>query len=115
MRNQLAIVGTAVLFITVVGLSGCNGPTCHILVNKSDTEVFNYVNMTEQQMEKFPHLNEAINASRLENLTSAEIPLEEFYELKGILKFKGTDFIKYKNEYYEIRLILGDHKIDPED
>lgn len=115
MKKELAIVGMAVLFITVVGLSGCNGTTYSIVVNKLDTEVFNYVNMTEQQMEKFPHLNEAINTSRLVNLTSVEIPLGEFYELKGILKFKGTDFIKYKNEYYEITLIIEDCKIDPED
>jgi hypothetical protein len=102
MKKQFVMAGIAVLLICV-GLSGCSGPTQLISAHKLDTEVASYVNMTEQQIEKFPHLKEAVL-----NNKSVETPLEEFNEVRGILEFEDTNFIKYQNEYYEIHFAFAD-------
>ena len=57
----------------------------------------NSMNMTEQRMEKFPHLKEAILTEEF-----VEMPVDEFYKLKGILEFFSINVISYQYEYYEI-------------
>jgi hypothetical protein len=56
--------------------------------------------MTEEQMQKFPLLKEAI----LTNKTVEELsPSYEIERVNGVLRYFGTNIIKYQNEYYEIR------------
>ena len=60
------------------------------------------VNISEQQMENFPHLKEAILQSK-----AIEMPRDESIEL-GDLLTNVPKFIRYQNEYYEVSLGSGD-------
>jgi hypothetical protein len=62
------------------------------------------MNITNQQIEKFPHLKEAI----LTNKTMMTNPHDELIELRAILDFFDTEIIKYQNEYYEIGFFAAD-------
>jgi hypothetical protein len=62
------------------------------------------MNMTEEQINNFPHLKEAI----LTNKSGGEIPKDEWSELRGMLEFFDTEIIHYQNEYYEIKFIVAD-------
>lgn len=61
------------------------------------------INISEQQMEQFPHLKESII-----NQTSIDTPIKEFNELYELLEIKNINHIKYQNEYYELDLAFGD-------
>jgi hypothetical protein len=102
MKKQLIIIGIVTILLNV-GLSGCSGPTQGVYANKVSVEPSNYVNMTEQQMEKFPHLKQAILMNE-----SVESPQEELIELWTILDFFDAEIIKYQNEYYEIGFVAAD-------
>jgi hypothetical protein len=101
MKKQLIIIGIVAL-IVCVGLSGCQSQGIH--VEKISGEHPNSVNMTEKQMNNFPHLKEAI----LTDTSGGDIPKDEWDELKGILLFFDTDIIQYKNKYYEITFNVAD-------
>jgi len=64
------------------------------------------VNITEQQMDQFPHLKDAIE---YEN-TNIGIPRDEFDALRNLLDIKEVNFkkmggiVKYDNEYFQIDL-----------
>ena len=60
------------------------------------------VNISEQQMEKFPHLKEAILQSK-----PIYMPREEFIELNDLTMSNVPRFIRYQNEYYEVSLGSG--------
>ncbi|MGF3585406.1 MAG: hypothetical protein ACQXXD_06810 [Thermoplasmatota archaeon] len=104
MKKQFIFVGMAVLFLALV-FSGCMGGRM-IRAYKIDEATAHQsakviLNMTEQEMNKFPHLKEAIKS--LNN--SIETPYEEFESLHKLLyldKYEGI--IQYQNEYYMIRL-----------
>ncbi len=104
MKKQLIIVGIIVLLICI-GLSGCFGPTTGIMIKKLNDHAGNFINMTEDQMKKFPHLKEAILTNKTVEVTS---PSQEINELQGILQYFDTDVICYRNEYYEIRIFFAD-------
>jgi len=104
MKKKLIIFGIIVLFI-LVGLSGCYGPTTGIMIKKLNNHVGNFINMTEDQMRKFPHLKEAILKNKTVEVSS---PSQEINELQGILQYFDTDVIFYRNEYYEIRIFFAD-------
>jgi len=93
-------MGILVIFVSV-WLSGCQSQGFRVY--RISEEPTNYVNMTEQQMQHFPHLKEAILTN-----TSIETPREEFYEFKDFLESKNTEFIQYQNEYYEIGFRFAD-------
>jgi hypothetical protein len=59
--------------------------------------------MTEQQMNNFPHLKEAILTNE-----GIETPQEEMNRLRGILDFFDTEIIQYQNEYYEVGFFAAD-------
>jgi hypothetical protein len=101
MKKQLIIIGIVAILVTVE-LSGCQSQG--IYVEKISGEYQNSVNMTEEQMDHFPHLKEAI----LTNTTGGDIPKDELDALKGILEYFDTYIIRYQNEYYEITFNLAD-------
>ena len=101
MKKQLIIIGIITILVTV-GLSGCQSQG--IYVEKISGEHPNSVNMTEEQMNRFPHLKEAI----LTNTSGGDIPREEWDELRGILEFFDTQVIRYQDKYYEIRFNVAD-------
>ena len=101
MKKQLVIIGILAILVSV-GLSGCQSQG--IDVQKISGEHPNSVNMTEEQMNNFPHLKEAI----LTNSTGGEIPKEEWSQLQGVLMFFDTWIIQYQNEYYEITFNVAD-------
>jgi hypothetical protein len=94
MKRLILIIGIVTLLLTIC-LSGCSERGIHI--SKISGEPENSVNMTEQQMEKFPHLKDAILTDK-----SANPPEDELIRLRAILDFFNTSIIKYQNEYYEI-------------
>jgi predicted PurR-regulated permease PerM len=104
MKKQLIIVVIIVLLICV-GLSGCYGPTTGIMIKKLNNHVGNFINMTEDQMKKFPHLKEAILTNKTVEVSS---PSQEINEIQGILQYFDTDVIYYRNEYYEIHIFCAD-------
>ena len=67
------------------------------------------VNITEQQMDQFPHLKEAI---KYEN-THIGMPRDEFDALSNLLDITVVDFtrisgfVEYENEYYQIYLAFS--------
>jgi hypothetical protein len=81
MKKQPAIIGVVALLV-FVELSGCSGPSQGVYANKADVGASNYVTITEQQMEKFPHLKQAILTNK-----TVETPQEELTELWTILDF----------------------------
>ena len=101
MKKQLVIIGIVVLLLTT-WLNGCQSQG--ISVHKLSGEHQNSVNMTEEQINNFPHLKEAI----LTNNSGGDIPKDEWSELKGVLDFFDTEIIQYQNEYYEITFNLAD-------
>jgi hypothetical protein len=101
MKKQLVIIGFVVLLLTT-WLSGCQSQG--ISVHKISGEHPNSVNMTEEQINNFPHLKEVI----LTNKSGGDIPKDEWSELKGVLEFFDTEIIQYQNEYYEITFNLAD-------
>lgn len=91
--------------LLTVGLSGCIGQSEGIHTIKLNEPVSYFINMTEEQMQNFPHLKESI----LKNKTvEVPYPYAEISELKGILEYFDTDFIYYQNEYYEIQIYYAD-------
>ena len=56
--------------------------------------------MSEQQIEQFPHLKKAINASG----ETIEIPFEEYRAIYDFFHDQGINllFIEYQNVYYEL-------------
>ena len=100
MNKKIIIIGIAVLLICV-GLRGCQSQGFG--VHRISEEPTNYVNMTEEQMNNFPYLKEAILTNK-----SVETPQGEMNRLRGILEYFNTDYICYQNEYYEIGFYAGD-------
>lgn len=100
MKKQFVIIGIVVLLLTT-WLSGCQSQG--IRVDKISGEYQNSVNMTEDQMNKFPHLKEAILTNKY-----VETPWDEQNQLRGILEFFDTEIIQYQNEYYEVGFWAAD-------
>ena len=109
MKKQRVIIGIVVILMCV-GLTGCNGPRQGIAALKLSGGYGNSVNMTEQQMNNFPHLKEAILTNKTIYLES---PSQEMDKLRGIFEYFDpddifSDIIFYQNEYYEIRIMYAD-------
>ena len=109
MKKQLLIIGIIALLVSV-GLSGCYGPQQCIEAHKLSGGYGNSVNMTEQQMNNFPHLKEAILTNKTVYVGS---PSQEMDKLRGIFEYFDpddifSDIIFYQNEYYEIRISYAD-------
>ena len=96
-----------VAILVSVGLSGCSGhPGQCIDAHKLSGGYGNSVKMTEQQMNNFPHLKEAIltNTSVI-----VESPSQEMDKIRGIFDYFDPEgifpnIILYQNEYYEITI-----------
>jgi len=98
MNNRLLLLGISVLLLAV-GLSGCIFQGVNVSVKTLDAEPDNYLNMTEEQLEAFPHLKEAIMTNKTVETTWEEIKeLDEFLTKDG----KYCEFIQYQNKFYEI-------------
>ena len=109
MKKQLVIIGIVVILVTV-GLSGCNGSKQGIEARKLSRGYGNSVKMTDQQMNNFPHLKEAILTNKT---VYVESPSQEMDKLRGILEYFDTDnifsdIIFYQNEYYGITIKYAD-------
>jgi hypothetical protein len=100
MKKQIVIIGIVILLLTI-WLSGCQSQG--ISVHKISGEHPNGVNMTEKQMNNFPHLKEAILTNKY-----VETPQEEMNQLRGILEFFDTEIIQYQNEYMEVGFWAAD-------
>ena len=101
MNKHLIVTGTAVLLL-VIGLCGCNeffGEGGTIYAEKINDESKEFVNISEQQMEQFPHLKQALNQTD----SYIEPPNDEWNEIR---EFFGDTYayIHYQNEYYYVRL-----------
>ena len=94
MKKLLILIGIAVILLSI-WLSGCQSQGFQ--VRRISEEPTNYVNMTEEHMNNFPHLKETILTNKL-----VETPQEEMNRLRGILDFFDTEIIKYQNEYYDV-------------
>ncbi len=57
-----------------------------------------YFNVTEQHMERFPHLKEAINSTE----KHIKVPTNEWEELIYLLENYNTKYVKYQDKFYEI-------------
>lgn len=109
MKNQLLSIGILILLI-ITYFSGCYGPSQGIRARKLHGEYGNSVNMTEQQMNNFPHLKEAIIHNKTVEVAS---PSQEMDMLRGIFEYFDPqelfpDILLYQNEYYEIRIYYAD-------
>jgi hypothetical protein len=109
LKKQLGIIGILVILVSVV-LGGCYGPQQSIEALKLSGGHGNSVNMTEQQMNNFPHLKEAILTNKTVYVDS---PSPEMDKLRGVFEYFDaddifSDIIFYQNEYYEIRIMYAD-------
>ena len=105
MKKQFIIFGIITLLIAI-GLSGCIGPTASIRIKKLDkAPVVTFINMTEEQMQKFTLLKETILTKKTIERSS---PSYEIERVNGVLRYFDTNIIKYQNEYYEIRTYYAD-------
>jgi hypothetical protein len=89
-------------FLSICCLTGCTdlmGDEGTILAENLDEIPDDFINLTEEQLERFPHLQQAIN------LTGEHVgtPSDEWYELKEFFK-DSFKYIEYKGEYYYVRL-----------
>ncbi len=102
MKRLVVLFGISTILFFVF-FSGCVFPSQGICANKLDEIPDNFVNMSEQHMDEFPHLKEVVISQEC-----VDTPKEEFDALKDLLDTEDTDFIKYNNEYYEIVFVYGD-------
>jgi len=70
-----------------------------ISAEKLDEEPDDFINLTEEYRQKFPHLYQSINSSG----ELIKIPSDEYYELKDFFENSFT-YIEYQGEYYYVRL-----------
>jgi len=98
--KKLVIIGIVVLLLTIC-LSGCQSQG--VSVDIISEEPANYVNFTEEQMNNFPHLKQAILTNG-----GVETPWDEQNRLRGILDFFDTQIIQYQNKYYEVGFWAAD-------
>ena len=82
-----------IIISSFLSLTGCIGPTQYIDAEKVYEIPDNYVEISDEQMNDFPHLKEAINTG-----DGVETPKEEFSNLFDLLDAKDTKFIKYNDE-----------------
>ena len=102
MKKQIIIIILIIILLTV-GLSGCQGTK--ISPEKLNGKPNNFVNMTEEQMQNFPHLKEAILMNKSIDTSGYS---NEMAELRGVLEYFDTYIICYQNEYYKIYFIAYD-------
>lgn len=102
MKKQIIMLGIVVLFICV-GLSGCTSSEYFIEADRIDEEPDVFVNITEQQIKNYSYLKIAIESEG----ELIKIPKEESDEVELLLESKETDYIKYKNEYYQIAFSIA--------
>ena len=111
--KKIGILLIALLVISVGFLSGCTDRTYCISAEKLDDGPSNYVNMSDQQLEDFPRLKEAMLTedyvtisyeewNELINFFDAELhrPYETDHRLET--------YVVYQNEYY---LVVLEHSM----
>jgi hypothetical protein len=99
--RKIAIIVIVLMLVDVGFLTGCEMATRCIYTEKMSKGSYRSVNMTEEQMEKFPHLKESILTNKSVNLAS-DNDINECDRLSGILEYFNTKYIYYQNEYYKI-------------
>ncbi len=97
----LIVIAIIVAFIIVLNIIW--GPKYGCYAEKLDEEPDSYVNITEYQMQQFPHLKEAI----LTNIT-IDISYEELNKIRDFLDNNDTQCIKYQNDFYKIRFLYSE-------
>jgi len=95
-------MGITVILITCL-LSGCAYPSYAVDAKRIDIIPDNFIDMSEEVIDEYPHLKETIGYQY-----GVETPKEEFDALQDFLDFASTDYIKYNDEYFEIVFIYGD-------
>lgn len=91
----------AVLLICV-GLYGCSeffSEEGTIYAEKMNIKPKKFINISEQQMEQFPHLKRAINQTD----SHVEPPTDEWNDLRDFFGDMYA-YICYQSEYYYVRL-----------
>lgn len=97
MCRKIFIVGIT-LIISIVFLSGCEEIERGLAAKKLDDEPEKFIIILEEQMNKFPHLKEAIFADGI-----VVTPYDEFTDVRNLLE--ETSNIRYLNEFYEILFV----------
>ena len=111
--KKAVILMIALLVISVGFLSGCTDRIYCISAEKLNFELSNYVNMSDQQLEDFPRLKEAI-------LTEDHVSIS-YEEWNELINFFDTElhrpyetdhrletYVVYQNEYY---LVVLEHSM----
>ena len=101
--DKYQIVLAITVLLICIELSGCAMPTQYIDAEKLYEIPDDYVELSEEQMNDFPHLKEAINIG-----DGVETPKAEFNTLFELLYAEDTKNIKYNDEYYEIGFVCAD-------
>ena len=104
MKKKIIVIGI-IFLISILSISGCIRPTTGIGVKKLNRTPSKFINMTEEQMQLFPLLKEAVQTNKLVEVAS---PSDEIEQLYGIFRYFDTRFICYQNEYYEISIHYAD-------
>lgn len=87
-----------IFVILSIVLSGCEELDQFIDAEILDEEPDEYINITEEQMNDFPHLKEAIQSD-----TYVKTPRDEYLALDNFLSEIRN--IKYDNKFYKVGFI----------
>ena len=93
-------IGILIIFISFfIYLYLTTDISCGITVEILNGEPETYIEITEEEINMFPHLKKAILLK-----TNVETPYEEFYDLYDFLNEHDSWNIFYQDEYYNILL-----------
>lgn len=99
MKYDKRIIFGIVVIVLIVWIIVVFRQEAHIKAVKLIREPDSFVNMTEEQMQNFPHLKESILTNKSIDIVGYQY---EEAKLRGVLEYFDTYFICYQNEYYEI-------------
>jgi ABC-type lipoprotein release transport system permease subunit len=109
MRSGLVLV-TIILVLCTALMSGCSGPEQGIQARIWSGVAGHAINISERQMENYPHLKQAILTNKTVTMGS---PSQEMDYIRGVFEYFDPqdiypDIILYQNVYYEIRIYYAD-------
>ena len=93
-RTHHLIISFSFLFLLFF-LSGCESMDYGVRADELDETPEEFITISEEQMDKFPHLGEAISSGEI-----VKTPLDEFKEIRNLLE--DTRNIKYMDKFYKI-------------
>lgn len=101
-EKRLSIVLIIILtFVMIISIGCIEGRNATITVEKLQSEPETYFMMSNETVNDFPHLKQALNSLG----SHINTPDEEFDRLYGLLnKEHDTNFIQYNGDFYKIKL-----------